>query len=451
MGWSALTTAEIAQGKFVHTDLMAKIKDDLDYLHSAASEGGEVRIINGSFEVDSDSDGTPDNWTCAAYTGGAIALESTSPDHGAQGIKFTHPGGAGNGGGYADSDYFPVSTLESYHLHFITWVSAGASAMLNKVHVRYFDKDKVELVAGSPATIYAPATNPTTPTAFQYVVTPAAGALWAKVRIIGGATSVDQAGVAHFDHVNARQLLQVPQSGLKTGQGSVSVTSTVGSNVTLPGGEYGFYPQLKSGVWGGYAYPMDAKIGIALASTAYVTNIWLRDVSGVVPGGIAVNAQQRYVTSSGEVFWVYLLRDKATKKVTSAWASDDHPCMGNGGKPLVKPHPFNSYDPEKQEIILINPTREQVNAIKLACYVDDDDKPDKDFLEVLLADYEVIEDSTPGWPTEKVTVGLPAGHDWRRMPDGTKVTPIKKVIPPVDYITPRAIRKKKIVDISDGA
>ena len=56
----------------------------------------------------------------------------------------------------------------------------------------------------------------------------------------------------------------VSQAKLKTSTGSVSTTSTTAVNLTLPGGEYGFYPQLQApdGV------TITAQIAVPLAATA---------------------------------------------------------------------------------------------------------------------------------------------------------------------------------------
>ena len=144
----------------------------------------------------------------------------------------------------------------------------------------------------------------------------------------------------------------VSQAKLKTSTGSVSTGITNLTNLTLPGGEYGFYPQLQApdGV------TITAQIAVPLYATAFVTNI------AIAPNyvGNTVYARQRYVTSSGEVHWVFILRDKVTKETISMYQAPDHPCFGNGGKPLLVPHPFGSYDPDKHEIIVINPSDEDI-------------------------------------------------------------------------------------------
>ena len=263
MAWSPIGTTSIAQGKFVSAELMTKIKGNLDYLYGINGGGQGPEILNGSFEIDSDDDGLPDHWFCVPYAGGLVTLNPVGAA-GAKSLKFTHPGGAGNGGGHGISDYFPVTTWgKGYYVQFLTWVSAGASAMSNRVQTLYFDGDKVLLGVDN---LYNSTVNPTSPTQYAYDLTPIASCKFIKIRVVGGATDINQAGDAYFDDVRvgikipgeAVQAAAISQTKLKTSQGSVSVTSTVGSNVTLPGGEYGFYPQVK-GVAVGGAVPMDAK------------------------------------------------------------------------------------------------------------------------------------------------------------------------------------------------
>ena len=225
----------------------------------------------------------------------------------------------------------------------------------------------------------------------------------------------------------------VTQAKLKTSTGSVSTTGTTAIvNRTLPGGEYGFYPQLRAPDVG---LNITAQIAVPLYATAFVTNIAI--ASSYVDN--TVYARQRYVTSSGEVFWIFILRDKVTKDVISIWQAPDHPCFGNGGKPLLVPHPFPDYDETKHEIIVINPSHEEVEAMK-KLGERGEDEPDRDLLEVIMKEYEIDEDSKPAWPTKAVTVGLPKDYETKKMGEG--VQPIKKAIPRPPYIKTKSLRRK---------
>lgn len=230
----------------------------------------------------------------------------------------------------------------------------------------------------------------------------------------------------------------VSQAKLKTSTGSVNISrsseGTTSANLTLPGGEYGFYPQIKRS-----SDEVSAFIGSKITSTTYITNIYLTLYIEVYYGTSYAYAQQRYVTSSGEVFWIFILRDKVTKDVISMWQAPDHPCFGNGGKPLLVPHPFPDYDETKHEIIVINPSHEEVEAMK-KLGERGEDEPDRDLLEVIMKEYEIDEDSKPAWPTKAVTVGLPKDYETKKM--GEEVQPIKKAIPRPPYIKTKSLRRK---------
>lgn len=235
----------------------------------------------------------------------------------------------------------------------------------------------------------------------------------------------------------------VSQAKLKTSTGSVNVSHTstgvISANLTLPGGEYGFYPQIKRVQSGTSSEEVSASIGSKIISTTYITNIYLTLNILVYYGTSYAYAQQRYITSSGEVFWIFILRDKVTKDVISIWQAPDHPCFGNGGKPLLVPHPFPDYDETKHEIIVINPSHEEVEAMK-KLGERGEDEPDKDLLEVIMEEYEIDEDSKPAWPTKAVTVGLPKDYETKKMGEG--VQPIKKAIPRPPYIKTKSLRRK---------
>ena len=222
----------------------------------------------------------------------------------------------------------------------------------------------------------------------------------------------------------------VSQAKLKTSTGEVSHS---GGCVTLPGGEYGFYPLIKAQV----GYNASAQLAYGFVKTTYTANIYLQGGYGTT-----VYAKQRYVTSSGEVFWIFILRDKVTKDIISIWQAPDHPCFGNGGKPLLVPHPFPDYDETKHEIIVINPSHEEVEAMK-KLGERGEDEPDKDLLEVIMEEYEIDEDLKTEWPKKEITVGLPKNIDWKRMPEDSKVVPVRKRIPQPSYVTTRKLWKKK--------
>jgi len=232
----------------------------------------------------------------------------------------------------------------------------------------------------------------------------------------------------------------VGQAELKSTTGSVNTALLEGEDLILPGGQYGFYPQLKTSnaavnaYWGWDADAGLAKWSARALGTTYLTRIRL----SVSVLGHTAYAQQRYIQASGEVYWIFLLRDKVSKKHISGWAAPDHPCCGNGGKPLLVSHPFSDFDPAKHEIICITPGKDEVLQLQEACIVNDESQADRDILEVIAEDYEINEDSNPSWPDIPVTTGLPS--DWREAYlERRPVEPVKKVIPKPDYILHRKL------------
>ncbi len=239
----------------------------------------------------------------------------------------------------------------------------------------------------------------------------------------------------------------VSQAKLKTSMGNVSTTNTSGVLLTLPGGTYGFYPQIKSSHADSASDEVHlSAVGNNVIGTSYATRIWIK-----VHSGRTVYAQQRYVTASGEVHWIFILRDKITKKITSMYQAPDHPCFGNGGKPLLLPHPFGDYNEIKHEIIVINPSLKEIEQMESETIVDDEMKSDKDLLEVITENYKIDENSNPAWPTKAVTVGLPKYikdkkdkkilADYRFMGKNDIVEPIKKIIPKPDYIKVKTLKR----------
>jgi len=258
--------------------------------------------------------------------------------------------------------------------------------------------------------------------------------------------NTDLNGTAHTGDVTGTTALtigasKVAQGMLKTSQGSVSVVveeETKGITASLPGGEYGFRIQVKSTAVRNLKF---SGLADAVLTAAYVSP-GAQFENGPTGGNETGYAQERYVTASGEVFWIFILRNKITKEIWKVYQAPDHPCFGNGGNPLLFPHPFGSYDPTKHEIIIINPSDEEVYNMEQACIVNDETKPDRDLIEVVLQDYEIDEELKTPWPRKEVTVGLPRGINWKNMPDGSKVIPVKKRIPKPSYITTRKLWKK---------
>jgi len=150
----------------------------------------------------------------------------------------------------------------------------------------------------------------------------------------------------------------ISQAKLKTAVGEVSNSAADRDvHLILPGGEYGFYPQLKCGSSDtrfrlavmGYGEYGGGVIGAHRPGfTSYSTRIYTR------VSGDTIYVRQRYITSSGQDHWIFLLTDKNTENIISAWEAPDHPAYGNGGNYNQLAHPFSSYDSAKHKIILLD-------------------------------------------------------------------------------------------------
>ena len=194
MAYTALTTAEIQVKQPIKQGLMQKIKDNFDSIYASVASGAGGGVPNGDFEIDSDSNGTPDTWTISTYAGGTGALDTASPASGSKCLKFVHPGGAGNGGGYADSDYIPF-----HRQGYITVWQKATAACKNQVAIRYYDKAKAFI---SETTLDS---RVDTPTGWMLLwgcfSLESTTACYIKVRLIGGYTDTNVAGSIYFDNV----------------------------------------------------------------------------------------------------------------------------------------------------------------------------------------------------------------------------------------------------------
>ena len=231
----------------------------------------------------------------------------------------------------------------------------------------------------------------------------------------------------------------VSQAKLKTSIGSVNTSSTTGADLTLPGGEYGFYPQIKNEFGGENAYWGTTNGTFHTAHTTsdtYLSRIILYTTNALRDA----YAQQRYVTASGEIFWIFILRDKITKKVNAMYQAPDHPCFGNGNDPDKVPHPFPSFDPMNQEIVVIQGPQDDEG--RYPQFIQDIKTKAKDTgkdpLEIIKAEYEIDEASAPVWSNKPITVGL----DDEDVYAGKEVKIIKKSIPKRPELTHKNLKLK---------
>jgi hypothetical protein len=170
---------------------------------SATKGNYDGTVPNGSFEVDSDNDGKPDEWTVPLlYPGGSFAFETSDVGHGARAVKFTHPGGAGNGGGLLLSAFMECSEKRAVMLQWLH--KSSVAGMKNRIELLWYDKAKV-LVGGT--TIYSSTANPTSWTVQTGVAMPLTNARYFTIRIIAGETDVSTGGTSYWDDV---RLVEAP-------------------------------------------------------------------------------------------------------------------------------------------------------------------------------------------------------------------------------------------------
>lgn len=221
-----------------------------------------------------------------------------------------------------------------------------------------------------------------------------------------------------------------------------------GANYTMTGGLYCYWPQIKVdnvnyvGEWTG---PTDV-IGLSYATLIRL----IRQTDGY-----STWAQWNYVTASGEAHWIWILVDKATGKKLAIQSAADHVAFGNRGAE----HPFQAYDPTKHEIIVINPTLEDVKDIQMISALEHDNisiETPRNFIEIFKDEYDIIEALETDYPTDRISIALPQVYngelvsDWRFKPrydkNGRplKIKPIKSVIHKPDYITALKYKRKVV-------
>jgi len=188
-------------GDTTRKSLADALIDNDAYLYSLVSALQSQFVPNGSFELDADSNGIPDQWTRSLYTGGSQSLD-TAARHGLKSCKFTSPGGAGNGGGYLEtSDFFDVSPELSYEL---TWhFKSDVAGVHNVVEIRWYDSAQSYL---SSATLWDSATaNPILWIAIDRQAIPPTTARFGKIRLVGCKNDDTTAGSTWFDGVTLKE------------------------------------------------------------------------------------------------------------------------------------------------------------------------------------------------------------------------------------------------------
>jgi hypothetical protein len=249
MTYNPLLSTEIEVGDFAVQELWDKIKQNFDHFNGLIGGLEALDVYNGSFEIDADGDGIPDGWTVNLYAGGSMSLINSSLSlHGGKTVKFTHPGGAGNGGGYITSDYVPVNArgmLLGIDLNFTV-------VMHRKVELLRYDYAKALLGTDTPYDLSTGTINGR----LVLPVNVGSTTRFIKIRIHAGLTDVEATGDAYLDNVSFNPL----RASCFDGAGTISEQSTtsasfvdVGSPIVI--GQGG----LLHGVPVTYSFPAELK------------------------------------------------------------------------------------------------------------------------------------------------------------------------------------------------
>ena len=226
----------------------------------------------------------------------------------------------------------------------------------------------------------------------------------------------------------------VGQAALKTDTEEETADVATGNALTATFssiGEYGFYPQVKFETnTTGVEIVLDDGAGGGAGPTAYQPiSILISHTSG---SNRNIYAQIRYATASGEICWVFILKDKITKKYIRMHKCPDHPAISCHDVEAVH-HPFyGNYDPEKHNMFCIplNKTeRAEVEDLREW----KNELPGLTFLEAIKKYYDINENpKSAKWPDIPVTIGL-----------DRKGKVMKAKIPKRDYIKQAELVKKK--------
>ncbi len=198
MAFTSITKPAVGKPtrKTAHIDA---IIDDLNYLNGELSTvKGNLVVINGGMELDTDADGSePDGWTLALLNSGAAAISSADSYDGDYCWTATTLGGAGNGGATLTStDLIQAVAGEYYWITFAHMCSAAGVS--TKVEMIFYDEDEN---VHATRCVYKSVINPTSWVKYECVGLSPSGTKYMKIRLTGGVLDGATAGTAYFDAV----------------------------------------------------------------------------------------------------------------------------------------------------------------------------------------------------------------------------------------------------------
>lgn len=154
-------------------------------------------LLNGSFEIDTNDDGIPDNWTITEYDAtSTVETDSTTQSHGGQSLKFVS---TGLGGGIADSDTY-IECTDGEYLRVTYRYKSSVADVRNLVQIQFYNSAKGLL--STPDLLDDSTTNPASWTLKKHeaVLTPAS-TRYAKIKLTGCHSSDVTPGTTWFDDV----------------------------------------------------------------------------------------------------------------------------------------------------------------------------------------------------------------------------------------------------------
>ena len=174
----------------------------------------------------------------------------------------------------------------------------------------------------------------------------------------------------------------VSTAKLKTSTGSQTFTAGSGiAQITL--NAYSFFPSINR-------ENEEGDLGTYVASSGSADSPRFSAGSYSASPSRRIRVYWRYVTSSGDIYWLFALRNKETGEVESMWRSADHPVFNTGLTHDEMPHPFGDVDLSKYEIEVINPELSLMKEIHKQAKAERTDE-----LEIIQRDYEIAEIKTP--------------------------------------------------------
>lgn len=158
------------------------------------------RLINGSFELDTDGDGIPDGWTYSGLAAGAV--NASVVGHGAK--SFAINGAANKTGTLAMTTLQPCKGDNIYQdgemmgLHF--WHYTSSAANDDTITVEWYDKDGASLASASTVWAWNVANTSMAGQWAQFFapLVPHSGARFFRLRLIGN-TAGGGTGISYFD------------------------------------------------------------------------------------------------------------------------------------------------------------------------------------------------------------------------------------------------------------